>query len=362
MIILQLIILTSLTIISFTLVDLNLTLLNWQPYLSLQSQLTQLGYYNRPINGNILLVLCLALVANFLVFTINAAKLSWRQIKFLALATVLILLPSYSMFSYDFFNYMFDARIMTLHHQNPYTSTALQFPQDEWTRFMHWTHRTYPYGPSWLLITTIPSILGFTKFLPTFIMFKILFGLSFLFATLAIHKIICELTPDDRLKKFSIVLFITNPLLLIDGLISPHLDLVMGALGLWGVYYAIRSQSSNKLKSSIISVLLILSSAGVKFATAPWILVSNKIFINHFGYRALTFSIILLSIIMAIAQAVHLSQYQPWYGILIAMTLPLVTPYIRMKYLFLAGILLALPIWIYINYAYIGVMVNPILP
>jgi len=67
------------------------------------------------------------------------------------------LLFSYPFLSHDLFNYLFDAKIVTFYHQNPYILKALDFPSDPWLRFMHWTHRTYPYGPSFLFLTLVPS-------------------------------------------------------------------------------------------------------------------------------------------------------------------------------------------------------------
>jgi len=66
---------------------------------------------------------------------------------------ILIGLISYPAYSHDLFNYMFDAKIATFYQQNPYLYKALDFPTDPWLRFMHWTHRYYPYGPSFLLLS-----------------------------------------------------------------------------------------------------------------------------------------------------------------------------------------------------------------
>ena len=143
-----------LSIYSYSQIDLNLTLLQTPWFLSFKSALINLGYYNRPLSTVIFTVLVL------LLYIIKPKKI------ILAIGGVcLISLLSYPFLSHDFFNYIFDARIVTLYHQNPYFFKALDFPNDTWIRFMQWTHRTYPYGPVWLVLTIIPSFLGFGKFI-----------------------------------------------------------------------------------------------------------------------------------------------------------------------------------------------------
>jgi hypothetical protein len=44
---------------------------------------------------------------------------------------------SYPALSHDFFSYIFDAKIATQYHANPYTTTPQHFSQDPDLRFMH---------------------------------------------------------------------------------------------------------------------------------------------------------------------------------------------------------------------------------
>lgn len=351
--------LVALAFFSFTFVDLNLTILNWQPYLTAQQQFTQLGYFNRPINAAIQTVIFLCLVICFVALVTRAASYTWKSIKCLVVITAFVTGFGYNAYSFDLFNYMFDARIITKYGQNPYQQKALDYPQDQWTRFMHWTHRTYPYGPTWL-VTTVPlSFLGNQKFLLTFMLFKALFVLSYLAAVWYLFRIIKQLTTDELLQKTAVLLFATNPLIIIDGLLSAHMDLVMGAIGLVGVYFAIRGFKESKPMNDLKSLSLLIYSAGIKYATAPWLVVSNRIFLKYAGERAMVISLIFFSLVMGVAQAIYLGQYQPWYGLLVAMVIPLAVPYFKVKYLLIACILISIPIWIYINFAFTGIMVNP---
>ncbi|MFS8160257.1 MAG: hypothetical protein ACMG6E_08635, partial [Candidatus Roizmanbacteria bacterium] len=94
----------------------------------------------------------------------------------------------YPLLSKDFFNYLFDAKILTFYHQNPYLHKALDYPLDPWLRFMNWTHRVYPYGPAFLPITLIPSFLSFGKLIINFALFKALFALAYIHSTYLLTK------------------------------------------------------------------------------------------------------------------------------------------------------------------------------
>lgn len=238
MIILYFAFLLALSLYSYSQIDLNLTLLQTPWFLSFQQTMIQLGYFQRPLSTAIYTLLL------FLLFVLYILLLRRKpNLNILVVGIVALTIFSYPAFSHDFFNYLFDARIVTHYSQNPYFLRALDFPADPWIRFMHWTHRTYPYGPVWLLITLIPSFFGFGKFILTVLNFKLLFIGAYLVCCYAIKKI----NPKN------LVFFALNPLVIIEGLISPHLDTLMLAFALLAM---------NKFRW--VNLLL---SIGVKFST-----------------------------------------------------------------------------------------------
>jgi len=246
---------------SFSQIDLNLTLSSNPWYQTVQQKLIILGYFQRPASTSIYLCLILLLFL-FQLYFIKEAKrgmlsenLVWR----LSLVSAAILLFSYPAFSHDIFNYIFDTRLMVTHHVNPWKYTALDFPQDLWTRFMRWTHRTYPYGPTWLLITTPFYILGMGKFSLTLLSFKVLGSLSYLICIWAIRKILTLHSPKDA--SFSMVLFGLNPLIIIESLVSAHIDITMAALFLIAVLLGMKRRN---ISAWIVWVI----SGGIKFVTA----------------------------------------------------------------------------------------------
>ncbi len=253
----------GLLIFSYTQVDLNLTLSSAQIYQAVQKQLLYFGYFQRPWSAG---VLTLLLVVLFMVYSqvlglVIREKLTTGQFyRFIGTSSLLIF--AYSAFSHDIFNYMFDARIVTKYHLSPYFFKALDFPSDTWTRFMHWTHRYYPYGPVWLTLTLIPSYLGLGKFVLTLALFKLFFLVGHVLNIYLIGKILGKTKP--KAKIVGMVFYALNPLILIESLVSPHNEVWM----LTGMLVAIYLLLREKRWWSILGLLL---SGGIKFLS--WILI-----------------------------------------------------------------------------------------
>ena len=134
---------------SFTQIDLSLTLSKASVWQDIQKSFQHIGYFQRPLSTLIFLILTLFL---FLIYSLYlkfslANKLTRKKVWYLIIFISIVLSFSYNAFSYDIFNNIFDAKILTYYHQNPFIHKALDFPNDPMLSFMHWTHRTYPYGP-----------------------------------------------------------------------------------------------------------------------------------------------------------------------------------------------------------------------
>jgi hypothetical protein len=255
--------------------------------------------------------------------------------------TALITLFSYTVFSHDIFNYIFDARIITHYGLNPYQYRALDFPQDDWTRFMQWTHRTYPYGPGWLAITAVPSTLGLGKFLPTYLLFKLLFAVSYLAVSAAIFQIAKLQNSNPAL---AVALFAFHPLVILDGLISPRIDMVMIAFALWGVVYLLRDNNR-----SAIATLLI--SASIKFAS---ILFLPILWLNPSDHKKLFSYLFAAAVLGMVAQSIYSMTIQPWYFLLPLAVLPFMLPYYSVNKTIAATLIAIAPIWVYLYFISTG--------
>lgn len=306
-------ILSLTTIYSYSLIDPNLTLIQTEWWKIFRDKIVEFGYYHRDLSWIVYLIIIIFL---FIFHYIFIKK--YKQFNPLRIAIVIstILLFSYPFLSHDFFNYMFDARIATFYHQNPYVYKALDFPSDPWLRFMQWTHRTYPYGPSFLILTLIPSFLSLGKFILSFIFFKALFGFFYLVTVYYLQK------SDKKLA----LLFATHPLIIIEGLASSHNDLIGLSLGLIGIWYI------SQRKDKIGRIILILS-AGIKYITFPLLLWQR----SHLKWNKILL-ICFLGILMYLS---FVREIQPWYFLNIFIFLPLYHHLINRLNIFFFGLLIS---------------------
>ncbi len=297
--------LLSFCIYSYSQVDLNLTLSSNYIYQQLQTSLTHLGYFNRPLSTLIYIVSLTMFTASYFLLIHHPKSIQFKFSKYIKILTIaiILLLFAYPAFSYDIFNYIFDTRILIHHTANPYTHTALDFPSDLWTRFMRWTHRTYPYGPTWIL-TTIPFyILGLGKFTLTLLTYKLIGTLSYLLSVFSIYKISKKINP--KLATHSTLLFALNPLIVIESLLSPHLDITMAALMLFALHLYLSKRHISSFFFFIYSILI----KYVSFALAPFI------FLHHLKKINITQTLTYATFFAYLLTLIVISQREilPWY-------------------------------------------------
>lgn len=244
------------SIYSFALVDPNFTPITSPVWELFRNIMVQLGYYQRFWSFVIYFVLVI------LMFIFQWYLMKRKQSSPLILAGMIggITLLAFPFLSHDFFNYLFDAKIITYYHQNPYLYPAMHFAPDPDLRFMHWVQRTYPYGPVFLLLTTFASFFSFGKFILSFILFKILWVSLYVIAVKVLINI----------NKKAALFFATSPLIIIEGLVNAHNDLIAVSLGIIALYFI------HKKRNTIIAGLMLVFSAGIKFTSLPFVILLTK--------------------------------------------------------------------------------------
>lgn len=333
----------ALFLYSFTQVDLSLTLSQVSIYQTVEKMFQYVGYFNRPLSTALYLAIIGTMFVLY-VITLNLVRrkiIEWSTIWKIVICLSVILFFAYNAFSYDLFNYIFDAKIVTYYHQNPYEHKALDYPGDPMLSFMHWTHRVYPYGPAWLGLTIPLSYIGFGYFLLTFYLFKLIAVLSFIWCAILIRKIALKLGPDPG---FAVAAFALNPLVLIESLVSAHNDVVMIAIGLFAILMFLEKEYMKSLLGIVASIL-------VKYATV--LLLPAVIARGLFKVRAEAFLyILIISMIIATLFATARTNFQPWYLLIV---LPFAA-FVQNKYF------IAIPVFVlsicsllqYVPYLYLG--------
>lgn len=306
--------LALLALYSYSLIDLNLTLINQDFWTQFRNSMVQFGYFQR-LNSTISFVVLLGLLTGLHFYFLK--KTNKFSALHLSLVVAIITLFSYPFLSHDLFNYMFDAKILTYYHQNPYLHRATDFPAAQELRFMHWVHRIYPYGPTFLPLTLIPSLLGFGKFSIAFFAFKIFFAGFYLMAVNSLNKM------NARWAIF----FATHPLVIIEGLVNNHNDLIAVSLGLIGVQLLWRKKQN-------LGRLFFLFSGGIKYVTVPLLLLQKNT--NSVYSRVALGSVLVLLLYLSFYQEV-----QPWYFLNLFIFIPYIFEILRRLQFFFAGLLLS---------------------
>lgn len=303
-------IIVGLFLYSYTQVDLSLTLSRLSLWQVIEKAFQYVGYFQRPFSTSIYILLILLLFTGQLglVLAVQKKILPSKAIWWLILFTGGLLTFSYNAFSYDLFNYIFDAKVVTYYHSNPYHHYALQYPHDPMLSFMHWTQRTYPYGPLWLGITIPFSLIGGQIFLITFYLFKLIASLSYFGTAYFIGKIAKKISPSSSL--FALTLFAFSPLVIVEGLVSAHNDMIMIFLSTLALYLLVS-------KIYVRSLLSLGASILVKFATAVWLPVWLGFFYffkrkKNIPFDALMIGGALLGVIAVVLAAMR-TNFQPWY-------------------------------------------------
>lgn len=340
---------------SFTQIDLSLTLSQVSIWQTAEKFFKNIGYFQRPLSSFLFVSIVLLLFVFYLLIlnAICKKEMLKKTIWFLIIAAAVILTFSYNAFSYDLFNYMFDAKIITYYSQNPYIHKALDFPGDPMLSFMHWTHRLYPYGPTWLGLTVPLSFVGMQFFLPTFFLFKMLMSMSFLGTVYFIGRILQKFSLKNEL--FGIAFFALNPLVIIESLVSAHNDIVMIFIVMWSLFLLMN-------KKYVRSIILFILSIGVKFATAfifpiyalVLYLQSKKKTVNWQFLFAVMTAVMIIPVILAS----YRTNFQPWYLLNI---LPFAALVSRSYYVFIPGVIVSLfATFQYLPFLYLGNWDKPV--
>lgn len=340
----------ALLVYSYTQVDLNLTLFRSIEWLSFQKWAQEIGYFQRQTSVMLFFAISLLLFAFYIAFLKLSSKLSKKEIWFLILSTAFILFFSYNAFSYDLFNYIFDAKIVTVYNKNPYMHTALDFPGDPMLLFMHWTHRVFPYGPTWLGATVPLSFLGQNVFIPTLFLFKGLMVLCYLGTVYYISKILKVVSPKD--EKFGTLFFALNPLVVVESLVSAHNDIVMVFLATFALYKLVS-------KKYLSAFPLLGLSAGVKFASGLLLPIFAYVFYKKGKVdwdKMFVYSIIFMTLGVVLASV--RTSFQPWY---LLNVLPITALIARKDYILVPTIIVCLfALANYLPFLYLGNWDNPV--
>lgn len=134
----------------------------------------------------------------------------------------------------DVFNYMVDLKLAYHFHANPYVVTMPDYlMQDPIVQSAFQLHIPLFYGPAWLLVSRIPTLVtGFDDVVNLLMGLKA-FNLALLGAT---AWLIAAVQPTARRRWLAAFLFLANPLVVFEGIGNAHNDVMMTVFLIAAVY------------------------------------------------------------------------------------------------------------------------------
>lgn len=259
---------------SYSLTDPNLVLLQWQPYWNFQKWMWQTFFHNPQVLIASYLVLLTVLFALYwqIVALLRRSSLEfqtgWKQHLLIYGLLIAPLLFSYNALSHDVFNYIFNAKMIVVYGENPHVSVALNHADDLWVRFMHNTHTPAPYGYGWTALSLIPYLLGFGKFVLTWLSFRLWSLVSVVILYFALQYS-AKIFTGTKLQAHQLALVFLNPLFVIEIISTMHNDLWMmiPALLSLAVLTSLNPSQLPQLKKLFLALLLFVVSVSIKWAT-----------------------------------------------------------------------------------------------
>ncbi len=320
--------LSGLVLWSWVLTDPNFTLVKHADWTVFREVMVSIGYHDRILSSQIFVVLVAIITLSYVAIQVRPPRVTVGTVLFVGIVAGLL---SYPALSHDLFNYIFDARIFTHYGENPYLHKALDFPADPMVRFMHWTHRTYPYGPTFLLLTLVPSFLGFGKFAFTFFLFKLTNVLLYFVATYCLHET----------NKRSALVFALSPLVIVEGLINSHNDFIALSFAIIGYYLVSK-------KNLVWGLTSLLFGGFVKYMTLPTVLLAfgihHKREVNLLGRKVgletLKNMIVGALVAVLVLYVVANGEIHPWYFLNLFVMIPFFPSIFVLLTPFFTGLLL----------------------
>jgi len=188
------------------------------------------------------------------------------------------------MFSYDIFNYLFNAKMVLLFKVNPHIQTAINYP-DPMLRFMRNIHTPAPYAYGWTIVSLIPGLAWFLgKFTISLWTMKTFVATFWLGQLIILKKLVQKMFPGQSFRWW---LFTLSPLVLIETLIVGHNDVVMMLPALVSFFFLLKSKKLMD-KNFIHSLFFLTLSASIKYAT---LILLPLYFLPYLNLRGLSWKV-----------------------------------------------------------------------
>ena len=229
-------------------------------------------------NKHILAIIAAGLTANAFLYIlvyhlIGRIKVSFRHFFGVYAVFAFVLAFVWPIGSDDIFSYVYQGRILSIHHANPFINSYDQFSHDQFYPAIsnYWSGSFVPYGPLFVYCSAMSSWLGQSSIWLSLILFKTFMVLAHLFSVYLVYKI-------SNFKTF--FLYALNPLVIFEFIINGHNDALVVLAVVLSIYF-LRKYSG--MKGQLLACLFLLISALIKLPTVLlWPFLGIMLFWDNF--------------------------------------------------------------------------------
>lgn len=287
-----------LMIFSFGFKDPHLELFSYPPVVEMLTVLTAF-VYGQPFAASVVYgAIVAALFCGYAIIMATYKASRPKAFPRWIVSLIALAVFSFPALSYDVFNYILTAKMTFYYQENPYIVMPIEIPNEPMLAYTRAANKVALYGPSWIALTSFPYIVGRTSVTAAIFSFKAFVALFYIALVYMIYR---------KTKRWDQAMFFAlNPLIILEGLVSGHNDLVMMALAVAGLLLWHRASTHYKVAGIVLFTASVLVK-GATIALLPLFIFSSWTWEKKivWGYW-LMFGIFLLSPLR--------EELYPWYA------------------------------------------------
>lgn len=204
-----------------------------------------------------------------------STTMKWIWLGTIISGLALVFTPA--MLSHDAFVYAGYGRLLTVYHENPYFVTLSAHPNDPFTHLDDWNNAPAAYGPLWLIVSALGSLIAGDNPLAYILLYRLLGLAMHLLNMLLISRILRTTGRSERTIMLGVLLYAWNPLVLLESSLGAHMDTCMVTLMLGGILYWTQKEQKHttnmqpSLSTYLPSLLCFTLATLIKFTAIPLI-------------------------------------------------------------------------------------------
>ncbi len=201
----------------------------------------------------------------------RAEKTALKFIWLTAIIAGIVYVLTPSLLSRDAAVYAGYGRVLITYSANPYYTPLSAFPHDALFQFDDWHNALAAYGPVWLLVCGLSTLVAGSSILHYIFFYRILGLCAYLLTIALVTAILRTLKCSPRMVVLGTLLYALNPLVLLESCLGGHNDTLMMLCVIGGVLLSLKAERNNfsYVKYYLPPAIAFTMATLIKFTVAP---------------------------------------------------------------------------------------------